>query len=77
MPHFSAAELNWFEEASTLLLKAEVQLPVLKTLVWDRSLADEFYKRKEKWLPVIEYQKLNASTIKEQISSCCKVFATM
>ncbi len=73
MPHFSDAELSRLKEASALLLKAEVQLPVLKTLVWDRSLADEFFRKKEKCLPAPEYQKLDVSTVKEQIDSARKL----
>lgn len=67
MPYFSESELSRLEAASALLLNAEAQLPVLKSLAWDKSLAVEFFKKKEKWLPKPEYQKLDVSTVKQQI----------
>jgi uncharacterized protein (TIGR02421 family) len=75
VPHFSESELSRLEQASVFLLNAEVQLPVLKTLVWNKTLADEFFKKKEKCLPEPEYQKLDLSTVKLQIASARKLIA--
>lgn len=41
---FSSQELARLKMAASLLLEAEDRLPVLKTLTWDRSLADAFFK---------------------------------
>ena len=75
MPDFSKAELNRLEKASALLLKAEEQLPVLKTLAWDRSLADEFFKKNEKWLPTPKYQIPDVTKVFEQVNFARKLIA--
>ena len=75
MPYFSNFELDRLERASALLLKAEEQLPVLKTLAWDRSLADTFFKKKEKWLPVPKYSQLDISSVIEQLDAARKLIS--
>ena len=75
MPDFCKADLDRLEKASALLLKAEEQLPVLKTLAWDRTIADEFFKKKEKWLPTPKYQNLDVITVFELVNSARKLIA--
>ncbi len=69
MHTFTLKELLRLEEAAELLLSAEAQLPVLKTIAWDRTLADAFFAGKGKKMPRPEYSVRDYTTIHEQISS--------
>ncbi len=75
MPYFTTSELERLERASKLLLKAEEQLPVLKTLAWNRSIAENFFKQNEKYLPEPEYQKPDVSAVVEHVASARKLIA--
>lgn len=67
MTSFSTIELEKLKTASAHLLNAETQLPVLSSLAWDRSLADEFFIKKEKWLPTPKYDSPDLSNVMEEI----------
>lgn len=73
MPIFSTIELNRLKKAAAHLLNAESQLPVLSSLVWDRSIADEFFRKKEKWLPTPTYQAPEISNVLEEIELARKL----
>ena len=59
MPEFSAAELERLKSAAALLLAAEDRLPVLKTIAWDRALADAFFKSGCRVLPQPTYPRID------------------
>ncbi len=67
MAAFSDLELERLERASALLLGAEDRLPVLRTLAWDRSLADEFFRKAEKCLPLPVYPQVDPGPSLEHI----------
>lgn len=54
-PALSATELERLRTAAALLETAEKRLPVLRTLSWDRSLADAFFNSGEKEPPRPDY----------------------
>lgn len=54
-PALSAKELEKLKTAADLLERAEKRLPVLRTLNWDRSLADDFFRDGEKEPPKPDY----------------------
>ncbi len=56
---FSAKELEKLKTAADLLRSAETRLPVLRTLSWDRGLADTFFKNGEREPPKPEYPKID------------------
>jgi len=55
MPEFSETELFRLEKAAGFILEAEDRLPVLKTLSWDRALAETFFASGETEPPQPEY----------------------
>ena len=59
MTAFSEPELERLQEAAKLILDAEDRLPVLKTLAWDRSLAEAFFASGEKEPPEPEYDAVD------------------
>ncbi len=69
MAAFSNPELERLERAAALLLEAEERLPVLKTLAWDRSLADEFFGNGEKRMPRPVYPKIDPTLPLERIAA--------
>ncbi|MDH3280177.1 MAG: flavohemoglobin expression-modulating QEGLA motif protein, partial [Gammaproteobacteria bacterium] len=69
MAAFSDPELERLEHAAALLLEAEERLPVLKTLAWDRSLADEFFRNAEKRMPCPVYPKIDPTLSLERIAA--------
>ena len=56
---FSAKELEKLKEAAALLQGAKARLPVLKTVGWDRSLGEEFFKNNCTEPPKPEYEKID------------------
>jgi uncharacterized protein (TIGR02421 family) len=66
---FSDNELSRLEQASELLLSAETQLPVLKTVAWERQVADSFFAAKGKNLPQPVYPKRDFTLAQQQISA--------
>lgn len=58
-PALNQSELEKLKTAAALLETAEKRLPVLRTLSWDRSLADAFFKSREKEPPKPEYPKVD------------------
>ena len=58
-PALSQNELEKLKSAAAMLEEAEKRLPVLRTLSWDRSLADEFFKSGEKEPPAPTYPKVD------------------
>ncbi len=55
----SENELEKLKSAAEMLRTAEMRLPVLRTLSWDRSLADTFFKNSEREPPKPEYPKID------------------
>ncbi len=64
---FSNAELERLSSAGTLINEAQKKLPVLGTIAWDRSLADEFLASGATELPRPVYRSVDPSPIFEQI----------
>ena len=58
-PALSQKELEKLKTAATLLEAAEKRLPVLRTLSWDRSLADAFFASGEREPPSPEYSGID------------------
>ena len=48
---------------------------MLKTLAWDRQLAEEFFRKNERWLPTPEYQSIDVTTVSEQLSAARKLIS--
>lgn len=55
----SEKELEKLKTAAEMLRAAETRLPVLRTLSWDRGLADEFFKSGEREPPRPDYPKID------------------
>lgn len=55
----SERELERLKGASEKLRAAETRLPVLRTLSWDRALADQFFADDERALPKPLYRKID------------------
>ena len=73
MPAFSESELNRLEDAASRLFAAEDRLPVLKSVSWDRSLADAFFAAGEKELPKPEYTPIDAGPTFELVGDARKL----
>ncbi len=58
-PVISAKELEKLKTAAGLLETAEKRLPVLRTLNWDRALADKFFQSGETEPPAPEYEPVD------------------
>lgn len=58
-PALGPKELEKLKSAAEMLRAAETRLPVLRTLSWDRSLADAFFKSGEREPPKPEYAKID------------------
>ncbi|MEZ5894240.1 MAG: flavohemoglobin expression-modulating QEGLA motif protein, partial [Parvularculaceae bacterium] len=58
-PALSDAELDKLKTAAAMLQAAEDRLPVLKTLSWDRALADAFFAGGEQEPPKPEYPTID------------------
>lgn len=67
-PDISAAELDRLERAAALLLEAEDRLPVLKTIAWNRSLADAFFESGERELPRPVYPHIDPGPSLERVA---------
>ncbi len=66
---FSAREVERLTRASRLLLEAEDRLPVLRTLAWDRSLAEAFLASGESELPRPDYPVVDPAPGQERIEA--------
>ncbi len=75
MSEYSQEELQKLESAASIILDAEEQLPVLNTLAWDRSVAENFFNNNEKILPRPHYNKIEIHGISEQIHQAKKLIA--
>ncbi|MGE0407863.1 MAG: flavohemoglobin expression-modulating QEGLA motif protein [Amphiplicatus sp.] len=64
---FSETELDRLKRAAGLLLEAEDRLPVLRTLAWDRALADKFLKSGCKEPPRPSYPRIDPAPSLERI----------
>lgn len=56
---FPEKELEKLKEAARLLQAAETRLPVLRSIGWDRALADEFFANRERELPRPDYHPID------------------
>ncbi len=66
---FSKDELERLGTAGRLINDAQRALPVLATVAWDRSLADQFFASGEKQLPKPEYTKIDPVPVFEQLEA--------
>ncbi|MEQ8652365.1 MAG: flavohemoglobin expression-modulating QEGLA motif protein [Kiloniellales bacterium] len=66
---FSSADLARLTAAADLLLEAEDRLPVLRTLGWDRALAETFFDSGCKTLPRPVYPTIDAAPSLERIAA--------
>ncbi len=67
MADLSRDEAERLEEAAALLLGAEERLPVLRTLAWDRALADQFFAAGEREPPRPDYPKIDPDPSLERV----------
>lgn len=67
--HLSTAELARLKAAADLLLKAEAELPVLKTIAWDAAVAEDFFANGETQLPAPCYPTLDIAAARDAIKS--------
>jgi uncharacterized protein (TIGR02421 family) len=67
MALFSDAEIERLVSAATLLLSAEERVPVLRTLSWDRSLADDFFRSGCKSPPRPTYVRIDADPTLDKV----------
>lgn len=65
----SPRELDRLAEAARRLLAAEDRLPVLKTLAWDRSLAETFFESGCKTLPRPDYPVIDVAPSRALVAS--------
>ncbi|WP_428406893.1 flavohemoglobin expression-modulating QEGLA motif protein [Hyphococcus sp.] len=65
---FSETELEKLKQAAAILAEAEKRLPVLRTLSWDRSLADAFFKNGEKEPPSPQYPVIDPAPSRELVA---------
>lgn len=66
---FSDKELDRLKEAARLLYEAEDRLPVLRTLSWDRALAEKFFEGGCKTPPQPEYPRIDDAPSLERIAA--------
>lgn len=67
MPLYSDAEIERLDRAASLLFEAEDQLPVLRILGWDRSIADRFFASGERELPRPHYAIPDMAPLREKL----------
>ena len=65
---FSEKEIQRLSSACTIINDAQDRLPVLGSIAWARSHAEEFFKSGEKEIPKPEYPTVNAAPTVEQIN---------
>lgn len=75
MTTFSAPEIDRLETAARLLLEAEDRLPVLRTLTWDRSLADAFFAAGARTLPRPDYPRIDPAPSFERTAAARALIA--
>ncbi len=63
----SEAETEKLQEAAGLLLDAEDRLPVLRTVAWDRTLAEAFFASGETEPPQPVYEKIETAPVLERV----------
>ncbi|MBI1391203.1 MAG: DUF1704 domain-containing protein [Alphaproteobacteria bacterium] len=69
MPMFSSEQIAGLERAAGLLLEAEDRLPVLRSVSWDRNLADAFFAGGEKEPPRPIYPKIDPGPSLERVAA--------
>jgi len=69
LPLFSERELEKLTRACQLVLEAEDRLPVLRTLAWDRELAETFFANGARELPRPEYPVVDPAPGQERIEA--------
>lgn len=74
-PAFSALELARLKEAAALLHAAEDRLPVLRTLNWDRALAESFFASGCKAPPSPVYARIDPAPSLERIAAARALLA--
>lgn len=65
----SSTELAALTAAADLLFEAEDRLPVLRTLTWDRALADRFFASGCREPPRPSYPKIDAGPSRERVAA--------
>lgn len=68
-PVLRPAEIEKLERAGRLLLDAEIRLPVLKTIAWDRSHADAFFASGGRELPRPVYPRIDPAPSLELVAA--------
>ena len=68
MRDFSEAETAKIEEAADLLLRSEMQLPVLGRLRWKKSLSEDFFASSSE-LPKPQYKPFDPAPSLEYIAA--------
>ena len=64
----SDREIENLKEAGTLLLAAKRQLPVMRSLAWDRTLVDQFFATGEKEPPKPQYPVIDGQKALEAVA---------
>lgn len=64
-----SAELARLKLAAGLLFDAEDRLPVLRTLVWDRRLAEDFFASGATRMPAPEYPRIDVTSARDTIKA--------
>lgn len=67
MAEFSERELERLDEAANLIFSAVDKLPVLKTISWDRSIAEKFFASGMKELPKPEYDSVDPTSAYDDV----------
>jgi uncharacterized protein (TIGR02421 family) len=73
MGTYSAAQIDRLSNAAQLLLKAEERLPVLRTLSWNRNVADEFLSAGGRELPNPAYPTIARNQSSDFIQAARKL----
>lgn len=68
---FSPAEIDRLKRAARLLLEAEDRLPVLRTLSWDRALAEAFFASGCAEPPRPVYPAVDPAPSRERVAAAC------
>ena len=75
MERLSEGEVERLSRAAACLLEAEVRLPVLKTIAWDRSHADAFFATGGRELPKPIYPQIDPAPSLERIAAARSLIA--
>ena len=71
----SDTETERLEDAAARLLAAESRLPVLRSIVWDRALADDFFRQGAEVLPRPDYPRIDAAPIRAEIADARRLIS--